>query len=67
MEITVNDKKQIIEERTVLSDIVFLLNGEKNKGIAVALNNVVIPKNLWNETIINENDNILIIKATQGG
>ena len=39
----------------------------EKKGIAVALNNSVIAKSNWDQTKINENDNILIITATQGG
>ncbi len=43
-----------------------LYPGEKN-GKAVAIANKVIPTSLWNTTEIKENDNILIITATQGG
>jgi sulfur carrier protein len=40
----------------------------KNKtGIAVAINNTVIPKSDWNSHPIQETDDILIISATQGG
>ncbi|MFS4472810.1 sulfur carrier protein ThiS [Chryseobacterium sp. T20] len=39
----------------------------KKKGIAVALNNRIIPLSIWAETILNNNDSILIITATQGG
>jgi sulfur carrier protein len=37
------------------------------KGIAVAVNNLVIPKAEWQTKILHENDKITIIKATQGG
>lgn len=39
----------------------------KKKGIAVALNNRIIPLSIWAETILNNNDSVLIITATQGG
>ena len=43
-------------------------NGIQNqKGIAVAVNNVVVPKVEWQTKILNENDKITIIRATQGG
>jgi sulfur carrier protein len=43
-------------------------NGIQNqKGIAVAVNNTVIPRGEWPDKILNENDKITIIKATQGG
>jgi sulfur carrier protein len=37
------------------------------KGIAVAVNNSVIPKATWANKILQENDKITIIRATQGG
>ncbi|AZB23897.1 sulfur carrier protein ThiS [Chryseobacterium bernardetii] len=39
----------------------------KKKGIAVALNNRIIPLSAWAETPLNNLDSILIITATQGG
>jgi sulfur carrier protein len=40
---------------------------QKQNGIAVAINNTVIPKSDWNSHNLNETDDILIISATQGG
>lgn len=37
------------------------------KGIAVAVNNAVIPKAEWQTKTVIENDKITIIRATQGG
>lgn len=37
------------------------------KGLAVAVNETVIPRSSWQDHQILENDNILIITATQGG
>jgi sulfur carrier protein len=67
MEITLNDQIHTIAESTMLSEIVLSQLGEKQNGVAVALNNSVIPKSLWQTTLLKSNDNILIIKATQGG
>ncbi|RXM50905.1 MULTISPECIES: sulfur carrier protein ThiS [unclassified Chryseobacterium] len=39
----------------------------KKKGIAVALNNRIVPLSAWAETSLNNLDSILIITATQGG
>lgn len=42
--------------------------GLENKGgLAIAINQTVIPKSTWTSTQINENDHITIIRATQGG
>lgn len=67
MEILLNNQpKQIGTQQSVqqlLNDVV----GEAQRGIAIAINNVVVPKTAWSQHFINESDNILIIKATQGG
>ncbi|MDR6921632.1 sulfur carrier protein ThiS [Chryseobacterium sp. 2987] len=39
----------------------------KKKGIAVALNNRIVPLSAWAETILNDKDSVLIITAAQGG
>ena len=40
---------------------------QKQNGIAVAINNTVIPKSNWNSHLLTDSDTILIISATQGG
>lgn len=67
MTISLNNQTIEIEAQSKLSNVVFQQLGENSKGIAVAINGQVIPKNSWQETTVNENDDILIIKATQGG
>lgn len=67
MEIKINNQTQIITSGTTLQTIAFSQLGEKQKGIAIAVNETVIPKSNWEKYIIQSNDNILIIKATQGG
>ena len=39
----------------------------QQRGIAVAVNNHVIPKTEWQQQVLADNDKITIIKATQGG
>lgn len=39
----------------------------KKKGIAVALNNRIIPQSDWADTLLKDQDSILIITAAQGG
>ena len=67
MEITINNTVTSVEENTSLAAVVHSNSGENTKGIAVAINQQVVPKDAWNSTILNQNDTILIIKATQGG
>ena len=67
MEIFVNNQPIQTEEQTSLLSIVNSQVGENSKGLAVAINEEVIPKNEWEKIILNQNDQVLIIKATQGG
>ncbi|MCE7054483.1 sulfur carrier protein ThiS [Algoriphagus sp. AGSA1] len=67
MEITYNDQIQEVKEETSVLDFVFSQIGEKQNGIAVAINDSIVPKSEWAMTYLKANDNLLIIKATQGG
>lgn len=67
MTITINNKHIELEASTTLQELVLLQLGEKQNGIAVAVNGQVKPKSDWEAVLLNENDSIIIIKATQGG
>jgi len=67
MDIKLNNQQHTVPESSTLYDVVAAhLNGNQ-KGIAVAVNNHVVGKQQWKTTSLHPNDNILIIKATQGG
>lgn len=50
-----------------LEPILFAYGIKNRQGIAVAVNNKVIPKSRWNTHKISVHDSITIIKAAQGG
>ncbi|AIY13621.1 MULTISPECIES: sulfur carrier protein ThiS [Cellulophaga] len=64
--ITVNEKPIRIEKNTNVLQLLEKLQTPQN-GIAVALNNTIITKDFWKYEILDENDSLLIIQATQGG
>lgn len=66
MNLTVNNNSHIIDESTTIDKLIEQLNID-SKGIAIAVNFTVVSKENWNKTALKENDNITIIKATQGG
>jgi sulfur carrier protein len=66
MEIILNNQNKTISDPSLHSLIQTEL-GEKTKGVAVAVNETVIPKINWENTLLKEKDSVLIIKATQGG
>ena len=67
MEITFNNHPQQIKEQSSVQIIINDLIGEKQNGIAVAVNETVVPKTNWDSYLLQPNDKVLVIKATQGG
>ncbi len=67
MKIVYNGEPIILEEISSLTSLVAMEGLLEKKGIAVAVNNTVVPKNEWDQCILHENDNVLIITAVQGG
>lgn len=67
MTISFNNQIIEVEDQMVLSNFVFHQLGEKQNGVAVAINGEVKPKASWGETQLCANDEVLLIKATQGG
>ncbi len=64
--IQVNYKKQTFSENLTVYELIEQLNIQTN-GIAVAVNNDVVSKPNWEKREVVDQDNILIIKSTQGG
>jgi len=67
MNIIINHQTKEVPEAATLEDIVTPVTGPLSKGIAVAVNNTVIPRSAHAGYTLQPGDNILIIKATQGG
>lgn len=68
MEITINNQvKNLSEKNLTVQQLLNMEIPDKQKGIAIAINNTVVPRIEWETKNIIQNDNILIIKATQGG
>ena len=65
--ILINNKEFNFESNLKLHEILSKLDIHTTKGIAIAVNNNIIPKINWGNFKINDNDKITIIKATQGG
>ncbi len=68
MELKINNNfKQFESVQLSVQELLDLELPGKQNGIAVAVNHQVIPKPIWKNTLLSENDHILIITATQGG
>jgi sulfur carrier protein len=64
--IKVNNVSHQFKKAPSLEEILKNLKLSTN-GIALAVNQNIISRNDWSATSINDKDEILIIKATQGG
>ncbi|MBI9033850.1 MAG: sulfur carrier protein ThiS [Bacteroidales bacterium] len=67
MKIKVNGGMREISEGSTISEIFSQLDIKTTAGIALAVNNSVVSKKKWDSTTIQAEDDILIIRATQGG
>jgi sulfur carrier protein len=63
----VNKNKQQHNRPLSLLELLQQLNKSEQSGIAVAVNNQVIPKDNWSAQALQDQDSITIITATQGG
>ncbi len=66
MDIIVNGTPFTLPGHMNIMELILLKKMETG-GIAVAINEVVIPRAEWKTTEISEGDNIIIITATAGG
>lgn len=67
MKITLNNRIKDLQEKSTVRQLLDKITPEKQKGIAVAVNNRVVPKDEWHNHVLKNNDDVLIINAVQGG
>jgi sulfur carrier protein len=67
MKVYVNDEKATVEQGQTLAQLLKGYDLNSQEGIAVAVNDEVIPQPQWADYQLKAQDNILLITATQGG
>jgi len=67
MDIYINSKLQQLPGDAKITDALSSLNLNAQKGIAIAINNNVIPQAAWETYLLQPDDKMTLIKATQGG
>ncbi|MGC6456169.1 MAG: sulfur carrier protein ThiS [Coraliomargaritaceae bacterium] len=67
MNVTVNGEDRSFSEGATLQALLVEMGMSANKGIAVAVNQSVVPTRQWAECQLSEGDAVLVIQATQGG
>lgn len=67
MEVIVNQQTVTVKQQCTLIEALSDYGISQPKGVAVAVNDAVIPQQQWGSTPLYPNDRIIIIKAAQGG
>ena len=65
--IRVNDELRALAGAATLTDLVRELGLAERKGVAIAVNNAVVPRPAWPTRPLADGDRVLVIRATQGG
>ena len=67
MDIYINSKLQQLPGDSRITDALSALGIASQKGIAIAVNNNVVPRTGWDTYTLQPEDKVTLIKATQGG
>ncbi len=67
MRIHLNDTPRELPAPATLATLARELGLAERRGVAVALNDAVVPRASWPATALSEGDRVLVIQATQGG
>jgi len=63
VQLTVNDEGRQLPEGSTVADVV----GDRTRGVAIAVNQEVVPRSAWPAVALHEGDRIEILEAHQGG
>jgi sulfur carrier protein len=67
MEITVNYKNYDLDDACSIEQMLSVVLPSQAKGIAIAVNQNIISKSNWPLIKLQKGDQVMLIKATQGG
>jgi sulfur carrier protein len=67
MLVSVNNQSVTLALTCSLAGLADHFGFRNQKGVAIAVNQQIIPKSTWESYALNENDQVTIIHATQGG
>ncbi len=67
MEVTINQERQELQEGLTVAQLVAAYGYTSGDGIAVAINEEIVPKHKWEDHVLKPEDEVTVIQATQGG
>lgn len=65
--VTVNGTPRTLETGTTVADAVATVAPDARRGVAVAVNDTVVPRAAWDTTALTADDRIEVLTAVQGG
>lgn len=67
VQVTINRESFMLPESGTLAEVLSVLQISRPDGIAIAVNDNVIPKGEWDGYRLQSEDKVFVIRATQGG
>ena len=67
MQISLNDQPRELASGATLADLLRELGLAERKGVAVAVDDAVVPRAAWPTQPLADGARVLVIRATQGG
>ncbi|OJJ20546.1 thiamine biosynthesis protein ThiS [marine bacterium AO1-C] len=67
MEIQINQNTYSLEASKTIHEVLEQLDLPRHKGVAIAVNNAVVPQTEWDKYALQDADKVLLIKASAGG
>lgn len=67
MEVTINNQNYLLNAACSIEQMLAAVISTETNGLAIAVNQTIIPKSDWATHVLNPADQVILIKATQGG
>jgi sulfur carrier protein len=67
MNIQINNEQRVVPEGSTVQEVVISLLQLNPSGMAIAINDSIVPRHLWESSQLQTNDRMLVIKAASGG
>ncbi|MCX2494334.1 sulfur carrier protein ThiS [Pedobacter sp. PF22-3] len=67
MEVTINNQNYQLNESCSIEQMLAAVISAETNGLAIAVNQTIISKSAWDTYVLSPGDQVILIKATQGG
>ena len=67
MEIFINGEAKVVQEGTMISEVIFTILQLHSAGMAIAINDTIVPKQLWDSTHLKPVIKCLSLRLVVGG